>query len=59
MHPYECNSQTCIHCRREFDGNHDPDLCMLCNFDDDEERGELRARLRDALDEIAALRGSK
>lgn len=48
LHPYECGGG-CIHCRQVLDDSHDPLLCALCHWDDDEERAELRAHLAAAV----------
>lgn len=50
FHPYECggSEQGCIHCEELVTDEHDPELCALCNFDDDEDTASLRARVRAA-----------
>lgn len=34
FHPYECDPNSCIHCKGVKNENHDPLKCALCNFND-------------------------
>lgn len=60
FHPYECDSSSCPHCQSERTDEHDPDVCRLCHWqDDDEERCELRAMLAEARAEIRELKETR
>ena len=68
FHPFECGGTQngCIHCEERVTDEHNPELCALCNFDDDEETASLRSGLASALAraeaaelELMRLRGEK
>lgn len=37
FHPYECDGPgRCIHCDQKHTSHHDPQICALCNFNEEE-----------------------
>lgn len=62
FHPYECDGLNgCIHCAHDVTEEHDPELCHLCNWNEDmdDETGQLRGRLRDTVAMLEQTRAER
>lgn len=42
LHPHACILEKCLHCLRIVSENHNPKTCSLCNFEDWEEKEEVK-----------------